>query len=459
MFFQVVKKRTSIDHSHTAHPIGLHSLEYPPDNRIVDPLPVNSQLPEIGLNGHARVGGGRHVVAPVRQRPVRDSSLDLVRNSIEQRDRKIKESQNRVQNTIDYTVPRIPTVSTAVFNPKENDGQNHPRNQPVQNNYLKIKVDPAKWRQVSSSQDQINLRRSQVYHNGISVNQSQEIKRTVKRSAEVNLRNSQLQKSQVEPYVPAAPSSSVYDSLNRKRKEVLCTEVAKYFFQKVVDPIRVQTFAKVLVDGLHLASQIKKEECIYFGKKVTLPDLPISQSRPKPTLLIEPIYVLSMLNPSYTPSPPTTTLTPPTPEYLLRPGASQFLHSLSTHWEIILYTSRKRVNVVSLVEMIDPNHSIISAILDRKNCHATAQNKCVKDVGVVGNRDPERCVLLDYKPQNVAFSLDNALILVHWNGSSTDNELEDLGRYLEYLSEEDRPAKANRVCYDYSKILSMATKG
>ena len=71
----------------------------------------------------------------------------------------------------------------------------------------------------------------------------------------------------------------------------------------------------------------------------------------------------------------------------------------------------------------------------------TATNKCIKDLeNAIEDRPLNRCLVLDYKPQNVAFCMNNSLIVVHWNGQADDRELEGIGDYLCYLGDEDNPA-------------------
>ena len=68
------------------------------------------------------------------------------------------------------------------------------------------------------------------------------------------------------------------------------------------------------------------------------------------------------------------------PEYLIRPGAVDFLQRLSKNWEIVLYSSRKESNLGSLLDLLDPQRLIISSVLDRKSCSMTVTNRCVKDI-------------------------------------------------------------------------------
>lgn len=147
------------------------------------------------------------------------------------------------------------------------------------------------------------------------------------------------------------------------------------------------------------------------------------------------------------------------PEYILRPKAREFVAAVSEHWEVVLYSSRKSDQLTGLVNMLDPLKCYIKFVLDRRHCYITQHKKCVKDLSLVQGLEIERAIIVDYKPQNVAFCLDSALIIMHWNGSESDSELiPGLKDRLTALSAEPNPAQHNRQTNNYPEFLSQIYK-
>ena len=95
-------------------------------------------------------------------------------------------------------------------------------------------------------------------------------------------------------------------------------------------------------------------------------------------------------------------------------------------------------------------------MLDRRHCSITPQKKCVKDLATVQNVSLDSALILDYKPQNVAFSLDNALIVLHWNGVEEDSELlPGLLARLEHLAQQTDLLAALRQTTQYPELLAQ----
>lgn len=166
----------------------------------------------------------------------------------------------------------------------------------------------------------------------------------------------------------------------------------------------------------------------------------------KRTLFIEPLYVLALPNPENA------------GQYEFRPHSREFLQGLSSEWEIVFFSSRKQEDLASLVDALDPLKSAVKFVLDRKQCSITNQKKCVKDISSIMNFDRETSIIVDYKPQNVAYSLEQALVVPHWDGSASDNELPGLLIYLNDLAKQSEPVAVNNKRNAYQILLSMIYK-
>ncbi len=167
------------------------------------------------------------------------------------------------------------------------------------------------------------------------------------------------------------------------------------------------------------------------------------------------MYVLAVPNPNFEASQEVQK----EPEYFLRPKAREFVAAVSEKWEIVLYSSRKSDQLASLVNALDPLRCYIKFVLDRRHCYITQHKKCVKDLSLVQGLDLDSAIIVDYKPQNVAFCIDSSLIVMHWNGSENDSEL--MPGLLDQLNSfciNPHPAKLNRQVSNYSDFLSQIYK-
>jgi TFIIF-interacting CTD phosphatase-like protein len=166
------------------------------------------------------------------------------------------------------------------------------------------------------------------------------------------------------------------------------------------------------------------------------------------------MYVLSLPNPNFQVEGEVTA----SQENLFRPGAQEFISSLAQSWEIIFFSSRKQDQLDRLVNVLDPLKVLVRFVLDRRHCSITSQRKCVKDLSYIMNFNRQNSIIIDYKPQNVAFSLEAALIVEHWDGSAEDGELVGLQKHLEFLASQPDAVQVNSNRNSYSQLLSQIYK-
>ena len=172
-------------------------------------------------------------------------------------------------------------------------------------------------------------------------------------------------------------------------------------------------------------------------------------------LFIEPMYTLALENPDFDFTSKSNNDFP----YLLRPGAKDFIARVAQDWEVMIFSSRKQEQISSLVDMLDPLKVHIKFVLSRTHCDITGHKRCAKDLSTIQNVNKNGSIIIDYKPQNVAYSIDSAIILMHWNGSEDDNELiPGLAQHLGFLSCQTEPAKAQLDKSNYAQFLSQIYK-
>jgi hypothetical protein len=261
-----------------------------------------------------------------------------------------------------------------------------------------------------------------------------------------------LLKPRIEDY-----NENIFDALDAQVREHLCVQTTKQICHEKPDSHRCQTFCKILVNGLYCAKFLKKASCLFTPQKVLIPNYEVAahhQNKKKISLFIEPMYTLAIPNPSFAEDPKAGE-----PEYFLRPQSQLFISKLAEKWELIIFSSRKAEQLRSLVETLDPLKTAIRFVLDRRHCSITNQKKCIKDLATVQNVSLDHAIIMDYKPQNVAFSLDNALIALHWNGVEEDQELvPGLFDRLDHLTKQPSLLDALRRTTQYPELLSQIYK-
>lgn len=167
------------------------------------------------------------------------------------------------------------------------------------------------------------------------------------------------------------------------------------------------------------------------------------------------MYTLALENPDYNSTQKDKTES----QFLLRPGAKDFIARIAQEWEVMIFSSRKQELISPLVDMLDPLKIHIKFVLCRNHCDITGQKRCVKDLSTIQNLSRERSVIIDYKPQNVAYSIDSAIILMHWNGSDDDKELvPGLIQYLGMLARQTEPMVAQKDKANYNQFLNQIYK-
>ena len=140
--------------------------------------------------------------------------------------------------------------------------------------------------------------------------------------------------------------------------------------------------------------------------------------------------------------------------FRIRPHALKFISSMAQHFELVIYSSRKRNNVKKMRNILDPEHIYIMDMLYKENCYMTESKKYVKDLSLIQNRSIRDCLILDYKPQSFAFCLGNGIPILHWNGDQTDQELiPGLMEYLVELSNVNDVRKENLKKMSYDSYL------
>lgn len=138
-------------------------------------------------------------------------------------------------------------------------------------------------------------------------------------------------------------------------------------------------------------------------------------------LLIEPIYVLAVGDQKTCQS------------LVYRPGAREFIERLAVHFDIVFYSSRESRYLSMVRQEVDPGNLLVKQILDYRHCARTAGGRVIKDMGVLTGCSLREIVMVDYKPQNVARHLANAVCFFYFDPGRSEPTEYLLGECLQHL--------------------------
>ena len=111
-------------------------------------------------------------------------------------------------------------------------------------------------------------------------------------------------------------------------------------------------------------------------------------------------------------------------EFLLRPGASQFLKEMRKTFELVLFTAANRDYADWAMEKVDPN-GYVQLRLYRQH---TVDSE-IKDLERLG-RDLNRVIIVDNFSKSFAKQPMNGIEINSWLGDEKDRELEKLSDFL-----------------------------
>jgi CTD small phosphatase-like protein 2 len=116
-----------------------------------------------------------------------------------------------------------------------------------------------------------------------------------------------------------------------------------------------------------------------------------------------------------------------------RPHLDHFLQKVSKLFEVVVFTASQKVYADKLLDLIDPQKSLIRNRLFREAC-LCVQGNFVKDLSVL-DRDLKKTVLVDNSPHAYAYNVNNGIPIISWFDDENDTELLKLLDFLERLRE------------------------
>lgn len=127
----------------------------------------------------------------------------------------------------------------------------------------------------------------------------------------------------------------------------------------------------------------------------------------------------------------------------LRPGLKSFLTHISKIFEVIVFTSSDKSYANVVLDLIDPDRSLIHHRLFREHCFLYSESFYIKDLRIL-NRDLKNVIIIDNAPYAFGYQLENGYPIMSFTNNTRDKELAALTDYLEQLANVEDIREVNR---------------
>lgn len=116
----------------------------------------------------------------------------------------------------------------------------------------------------------------------------------------------------------------------------------------------------------------------------------------------------------------------------IRPGARDILSQLSKIAEIIVFTASHKGYADKVIDLLDPEGTLVSHRLFREHCFKSKQGVYVKDLRILG-RPLDQVLIVDNAMYSFALQLTNGVPIIPYSDSPDDGELFSLSEFISKL--------------------------
>lgn len=112
-----------------------------------------------------------------------------------------------------------------------------------------------------------------------------------------------------------------------------------------------------------------------------------------------------------------------------------------------VFTASHKEYADAVINLIDPDGTLINFRLYREHCFETKEGIFIKDLRVIRNRDLKDLILVDNSVYSFGFQLDNGVPIVPYFNDPSDQELHYLAQYVLSLSQADDVREQNAATF------------
>ena len=137
----------------------------------------------------------------------------------------------------------------------------------------------------------------------------------------------------------------------------------------------------------------------------------------------------------------------------IRPYARQFLQSMSSKYEVVIFTASLKYYADRIIKILDPQRQSISEVFYRDTCCRTVNDKLVKDLTVFQNIPLSEMILVDNNMYCLWPQPQNGIPILNFEHNKADRELFKLESMLLYL---ENRKNIGGILQDRFKITQLA---
>ena len=117
-----------------------------------------------------------------------------------------------------------------------------------------------------------------------------------------------------------------------------------------------------------------------------------------------------------------------------RPGVHRFQKEMSAFYEIAVFTASNKNYAVPIIKTLDPNNQYIKGKFFRDSCLKNSLGYWIKDLEIFVERRLDEIIIVDNSTSCFVKNLENGIPIIPYYGNREDDELKELGMFLEWLS-------------------------